>query len=77
VIDNTRRILAIEYLCAAQAIEFLPKLGLGQGTGTAYRRLRTQIPSMEQDRYLSPDIALIEAAMLEPGWLAEIEARLR
>ena len=45
VIDNTRRILAIEYLCAAQAIEFLPKLGLGQGTGAAYHRLRTQIPS--------------------------------
>jgi histidine ammonia-lyase len=77
VIDNTRRILAIEYLCAAQAIEFLPKLGLGQGTGTAYRRLRTQIPSMEQDRYLSPEIALIETGMLEPDWLAEIEAGLR
>jgi histidine ammonia-lyase len=77
VIDNTRRILAIEYLCAAQAIEFLPKLGLGQGTGAAYRRLRTQIPSMEQDRYLSPEIALIETGMLEPDWLAEIEARLR
>jgi histidine ammonia-lyase len=77
VIDNTRRILAIEYLCAAQAIEFLPRLGLGQGTGTAYRRLRTQISSMEQDRYLSPDIALIENAMLEPAWLGEIEAHLR
>lgn len=77
VIDNTRRILAIEYLCAAQAIEFLPELGLGQGTGTAYRRLRSQIPSMEQDRYLSPELALIETGMLEPDWLAEIEARLR
>src|SRR4030095_16398161 len=75
VIDNTRRILAIEYLCAAQAIEFLPELALGQGTGTAYRRLRTQISSMEQDRYLSPDIALIEARMLEPDWLTEIEGR--
>jgi hypothetical protein len=32
---------------------------------------------MEQDRYLSPDIALIEGAMLEPDWLGEIEARLR
>jgi histidine ammonia-lyase len=77
VIDNTRRILAIEYLCAAQAIEFLPKLELGQGTGTAYRRLRAHIPSMEQDRYLSPEIALIETGMLEPDWLAEIEAQLR
>lgn len=77
VIDNTRRILAIEYLCAAQAIEFLPRLALGQGTGAAYRRLRTRIPSMEQDRYLSPEIARIETGMLEPDWLAEIEASLR
>jgi histidine ammonia-lyase len=74
VIDNTRRILAIEYLCAAQAIEFLPRLQLGQGTQAAYDRLRTEIPSLEQDRYLSPDIALIERAMLEPAWLGEIEA---
>ncbi len=76
VIDNTRRILAIEYLCAAQAIEFLPKLKLGQGTGRAYRRLRADVASMEQDRFLSPDIALIETGLLEPDWLAEIEATL-
>jgi histidine ammonia-lyase len=74
VIDNTRRILAIEYLCAAQAIEFLPKMTLGRGTGTAYQRLRRHIPSIDQDRYLSPDIAFIENAMAQPYWLAEVEA---
>ena len=77
VIDNTRRILAIEYLCAAQAIEFLPRLHLGRGTQAAYDRLRAQIPPLDQDRYLSPDIALIEEAMLQPLWLAEIEAQLK
>ncbi len=77
VIDNTRRILAIEYLCAAQAIEFLPRLHLGKGTQAAYERLRSEIPSLEQDRYLSPDIALIEDAMLQPAWLAGIEAQIK
>jgi histidine ammonia-lyase len=77
VIDNTRRILAIEYLCAAQAVEFLPKLALGRGTGVAYRRLRASVPSVEQDRFLSPEIALIESGLLEPGWLAEIDASLK
>jgi histidine ammonia-lyase len=77
VIDNTRRILAIEYLCAAQAIEFLPRLHLGKGTQAAYERLRSQIPSLEQDRYLSPDIALVEDAMLQPAWLAGIEAQIK
>jgi histidine ammonia-lyase len=77
VIDNTRRILAIEYLCAAQAIEFLPRLHLGKGTQAAYERLRSEIPSLETDRYLSPDIALIEDAMLQPAWLTGIEAQLK
>jgi len=74
VIDNTRRILAIEYLCAAQAIEFLPRLRLGRGTQVAYDRLRAEIPSLEQDRFLSPEIVLVERGLLEPAWLAEIEA---
>jgi histidine ammonia-lyase len=77
VVDNTRRILAIEYLCAAQAVEFLPKLKLGQGTGAAYRRLRSHLSSLEQDRFLSPEIALIETGLLEPDWLAGIEASLK
>jgi histidine ammonia-lyase len=77
VIDNTRRILAIEYLCAAQAIEFLPRLNLGKGTQAAYDRLRGAVPPLDQDRYLSPDIALVEDAMLQPAWLSAIEARLK
>jgi histidine ammonia-lyase len=76
VVDNTRRILAIEYLCAAQAIEFLPALALGRGTGAAYRRLRQEVPALEQDRFLAPDIALIEARMRAADWLDGIAAAL-
>jgi hypothetical protein len=32
---------------------------------------------MERDRFLSPDIALIETGLLEPDWLGGIEAALR
>lgn len=75
-IANTWRILAIEYLCAAQAVEFLPALALGRGTGIARRMLRAAVPALEQDRFLSPDIALVETRMRTPGWLETIEAGL-
>jgi histidine ammonia-lyase len=75
-IANAWRILAIEYLCAAQAVEFLPDLALGRGTGIARRMLRAAVPALEQDRFLSPDIALVEMRMRAPGWLETIEAGL-
>ena len=63
--------------CAVYPFEFLPRLHLGKGTQAAYERLRSEIPSLETDRYLSPDIALIEDAMLQPAWLTGIEAQLK
>ncbi|WP_375740294.1 histidine ammonia-lyase [Pseudomonas boanensis] len=56
VIDNTTRVLAIEYLLAAQAFEFLKEQRFGVGTASAWRRLREEIPPYDQDRWLAPDI---------------------
>lgn len=56
-LDNCTQILAIEYLLAAQALEFMKEQHLGQGTGLAWRLLRERVPAYEQDRWLAPDIA--------------------
>lgn len=56
VIDNTTQVLAIEYLLAAQAFEFLKEQRFGVGTDAAWRQLREQIPPFDQDRWLAPDI---------------------
>lgn len=57
VLVNVTQILAIEYLLAAQAFEFLKDQRFGAGTDRAWRLLREVVPAYEQDRWLAPDIA--------------------
>jgi len=76
IIDNTRHILAIEYLLAGQAMEFYPGLKRGRGTEAAYAALRREIPPYNKDRFLSPDIALVAQRMAETAWAKSIAATL-
>ncbi|MFJ4154381.1 histidine ammonia-lyase [Pseudomonas sp. NPDC089752] len=57
VLENCTQILAIEYLLAAQAFEFLKDQRFGAGTDAAWRLLREQVPAYLEDRWLAPDIA--------------------
>jgi histidine ammonia-lyase len=69
VVHNVTRVLAIEYLCAAQALEFAGKTP-GVGTRIAHRLLRDRVPPLKEDREGSPDIE--EAArLIEEGTLVE------
>ncbi|MBT9465997.1 histidine ammonia-lyase [Hydrogenophaga sp.] len=65
-LENLTQILAIEYLLAAQAFEFLKEQRFGAGTGQAWRRLREQVPSFEADRFLAPDIAQAATLLRTP-----------
>jgi histidine ammonia-lyase len=56
VVENSIRTVAIELLCAAQAIEFRRPLRSGPLIERALERLRTQVPPVTQDRSLSRDI---------------------
>ncbi|MCL6611647.1 MAG: histidine ammonia-lyase [Peptococcaceae bacterium] len=56
VLENLRHVLAIELLCAAQAIDLQEPGVLGRGTSAAYRAVRTAVPRLDGDRVLSPDI---------------------
>jgi len=68
VLENCTQILAIEYLLAAQAFEFLKEQRLGIGTDAAWRLLREQVPAYLQDRWLAPDIACAAALLKDPRW---------
>ncbi|PHN17931.1 histidine ammonia-lyase [Pseudomonas sp. ICMP 460] len=57
LLANVTQILAIEYLLAAQAFEFLKGQRFGAGTDKAWRLLREVVPAYAQDRWLAPDIA--------------------
>jgi histidine ammonia-lyase len=60
VVDNVRRILAVEYVCAARAIELRAPLDPGPATGAALAALRAVVPGTGPDRYLSPELAAAE-----------------
>jgi histidine ammonia-lyase len=65
-LENLTQILAIEYLLAAQAFEFLKEQRFGAGTGQAWRWLREQVSSFEADRFLAPDIAQAATLLRTP-----------
>ncbi len=64
VVDNVRRILAVEYVCAARAIELRHPLAPGEGTGTMVRLLRTVVDGYGPDRQLAPELAAAEQLLM-------------
>lgn len=59
IVEHAERVIGIEMLVAAQALEFRRPLTFGIGTEAALKTIRTHISFMERDRYLKPDIDLI------------------
>ncbi|GLZ86050.1 histidine/phenylalanine ammonia-lyase [Metapseudomonas resinovorans] len=74
-VENCRRILAIEYLFAAQAFEFHKPRGFGVGTSAAWETLREQVPAYDQDRWLAPDIARAADLLRDGAALEGISVR--
>ncbi len=56
IMENVRKVLAMEVLAACQAIDLRGNKGLGKGTNIAYNIVRENIPFMEDDRVIYLDI---------------------
>ncbi len=56
IVKNTQHVLAIELLCAAQALDLFTNLKSGEGTYSVYRTIREHISHLESDRVLAVDI---------------------
>jgi histidine ammonia-lyase len=56
VLDNVRKVIGLELLCAAQGLDFLRPLRPGKGVQAAHARLRREIPHLGADRFLRPDL---------------------
>ncbi|PLN68273.1 histidine ammonia-lyase, partial [Klebsiella quasipneumoniae] len=57
LLGNLYQILGIEYLLAAQGLDFYEPQKLAAGTRRARDLLRESVPGWEDDRWLAPDIA--------------------
>ncbi len=55
IIEHTQYVLGIEWICAAQGIDFNSPEMLGDGTKKAYEILREKVTFMEDDRVLYHD----------------------
>jgi histidine ammonia-lyase len=75
MIANTAHILGIEWLAAAQGIEFLRPLASSAALEDAHALLRQHCPSVDADRYLAPDIDRA-ASLVTDGSLSRICRRL-
>ncbi len=75
VVRNTRLCLAIELLCACQAID-LVDLAPGRGVGAARRTLRDSVPTLDADRVLHDDVTTAERLLRENEILRAVEAEI-
>ncbi len=55
-LELTQTVVAIELLCAAQAMEFHRPLRSGDAVERAHEAIRAQVPALVDDRPLAPDI---------------------
>ncbi len=75
LVENLYQILAIEYLLAAQALDFHGADQAGQGTQQAWQLLRAQVASWQEDRWLAPEIAQSAALLKDPRSLQAINVQ--
>jgi histidine ammonia-lyase len=74
VIDNVRRILAVEYVCAARAIDFRTPLAPAQATGALITLLRNDVDGTGPDRFLAPELAAAEALLASTAMADALDA---
>jgi histidine ammonia-lyase len=73
IVHNTEHVIAIELLCAAQAMDLFTNMKPGQGTIRAYTMIRDMVPHLEEDRVLSKDIEAVVDLMRSGTILEEVE----
>jgi len=74
ILRNAQQVVAAEFLCAAQGLEFLKPLRPGTGVERLCRRIRSEtdgVPPLQSDRPPAYDLArlteLVAAGELDPG----------
>ncbi|MCQ4574525.1 MAG: histidine ammonia-lyase [Candidatus Brocadiales bacterium] len=75
VLKNAEYVIAIELLCAAQALDLFTNLRPGGGTLAAYNLIREHVTHMEVDRILSNDIETVYGLLHSGTIVAAVEEK--
>ena len=76
ILNNTIDVLAIELMCAAQAVEFQGSSGLSPATAAAYNKVREHVPPLEHDRILYTDINICSKLIRDGSILRAVEEKI-
>jgi histidine ammonia-lyase len=75
VLNNAEKIIAIEFLTAAQGIDFLQPLKCGKGTGAAYDMIRQKVDHIVRDVLVSDYIESAAAVIFGSGFVESVEQK--
>ncbi|WP_199426346.1 histidine ammonia-lyase [Thermaerobacillus caldiproteolyticus] len=73
ILQNTRRVLAIELICAMQAVEYRGVEKMGTKTRMFYEAARKVVPSITKDRVFSNDIEAAARWLKTLDWPAFVK----
>jgi histidine ammonia-lyase len=75
IVQNVRNVLAIELLCAAQGLDFIPEKP-GKGVAAAHKIIREHIPTLTQDRVMSYDMEKMSKLVFNQSIIKAIESEI-
>lgn len=73
ILDNARKVLAIELFAASQGLDFSRLLKPGAGTVAAHDCVRSVVPYLKHDEYLHPLIERVEALLSRGAVVRAVE----
>ena len=76
ILNNVRKVLAMELLCACQALDLRGIKGLGKGTKIVYEMIREQIPKITEDKIMYVDINKCEEILKSGNVVKEVEREI-
>ncbi len=76
IVENTANILAIEMLCASQAVDLLAPMKTSPALLEAHKAFRERVSEMKSDRVLADDIESAGKVLYDKAFFARIEAVL-
>jgi histidine ammonia-lyase len=76
IVRNTEDVIAIELLCAAQALDLFTNMKPGKGTLAAYQAIRQTVSHLDKDRIISTDISAVKQLMRSGKILNAVEKKV-
>ena len=75
VINNVKKILSVEFLCAVQGMDFLRPLKSGKGSEEAYRYIRRRVGHISEDTISSEEMLKISEIIFDERFLKAVEKK--